>query len=358
MKAIPIRIRVTLLVLGAALLTGLFVVLAGGVDSVEDTLVGEPFESFDSDIEGITGADFESSFDQVVVVVTVVLLFGLAGLTWFALGRALSPVVAIADQVDRIGAENLNQRVPVPAADDELRRLAETMNLMLDRLEQSDVAQRRFVSDASHELRSPITAIRATLEVASANPSTADWDQTAQVLQEENDRLASLVDDLLLLARMDEQPPWVGFGGQVDLEEICLAEAERPRAVPVAVRVDAPARVNGDGRMLTRAIRNLVDNAAAHAKTQVWIEIGQRSNHALVRVRDDGPGVPAHMADQIFERFVRVDESRVRGGSGGAGLGLAIARGITDRHGGYLTLLQGSRPGATFELELPMSYPQ
>lgn len=357
MRSVPLRVRVTLLVLGAALLTGLLVVLSGGVESVEDSFVRETLESTEGELDGAVGVDVDTSFDEVAVVFGALLLVGLTALTWFVLGKALSPVEAIADQVDRIGAGNLDQRVPVPEADDELRRLAETMNRMLDRLEQSDDSQRRFVSDASHELRSPITAIRATMEVAAANPDDADWQHTAEVVQEENDRLAALVDDLLLLARMDEQSAGGSISRmeEVDLEEICLEEAARPRPVEVSVRVVTPARVAGSAKMLTRAVRNLVDNAAAHAVANVWLEIEQTETAAHVRVRDDGPGVAPEVAEQIFERFVRVDESRVRDGTGGAGLGLAIARHIAEIHGGQLVLEPSDGAGACFVMTLPTS---
>ncbi len=300
--------------------------------------------------------EISSGIEDLALIVLPLLLVIIGAITWFSLGRALSPVQGMIDQVDEIGVDSLDHRVPVPEADDELKHLATTMNQMLDRLQGANERQRQFISDASHELRSPITATGATLEVARSNPDEADWEHVAAVVDEENTRLASLVDDLLLLARMDESAGSNPSSGdwQVDLEEICLAEADRPHPVDVNVKVIEPVRVAGNVSTLTRAIRNLVDNAAAHAATGVRIEVGHRGPEAIVRVHDDGPGVPPEYADKIFERFVRADESRVRNGTGGAGLGLAIARRVAHNHGGRLDLvpaIEGS--GATFELGLP-----
>ncbi len=322
---------------------------------VTDQSGNELLVRYEADVFATSTVEVTSGFEDLALIALPVLLIALGAITWLALGRALSPVAAMIDQVDNIGADSLHQRVEVPAAEDELKRLATTMNQMLDRLQGASERQRQFISDASHELRSPITATGATLEVARTNPDDADWEHVAAVVDEENGRLASLVDDLLVLARMDEHASRDGQGWTVDLEEICLAEADRPHHVEVAVRVIEPVRVTGNGAMLTRAIRNLVDNAAAHAATSVQIEVGHRGSEAIVRVHDDGPGVPPEFADKIFERFVRVDESRARGGSGGAGLGLAIARSVAQNHGGRLELVRGSENGATFELGLPRS---
>jgi signal transduction histidine kinase len=307
---------------------------------------------FETDIFAANEVEISSGFDELAIVVLPLLLLGLGVITWFSLARALRPVEAMIDQVDGIGANSLDQRIPIPPADDELKHLATTMNRMLDRLQRASDSQRQFISDASHELRSPITATGATLEVARSNPDEADWEHVAAVVEEENARLANLVDDLLILARLDEEGAG-GTNGTVDLEEVCLAEAERPHPVEVAVRVIAPARVNGNLSNLTRAIRNLVENAAAHAETLVRLEVDGSGDLAHVRVIDDGPGVPPEFAEKIFERFVRVDSSRSRDEHGGAGLGLAICRRIAESHGGTLELVQGVGEGTTFELVLP-----
>ena len=292
------------------------------------------------------------------VVIAGVLTAILTGITWFTLRRAMRPVELIIDRVAGIEADSLDQRVPVPKAKDELHRLANTMNRMLDRLERSRDGQRRFISDASHELRSPITATQATLEVARANPDDTDWDTVAEVLTEENDRLANLVDDLLVLARLDEQPG-TDAGVPIDVDELCLTEAARPHPVPVSVRIEQPARVIGRLSLLTRALRNLVDNAASHASSavEIVVDVEHRPHGpaAVVRVIDDGPGVNPAESELIFERFARVDSARSRPeGRGGAGLGLAIVREVAIIHGGTCVVDPTASDGACFVLTLPV----
>lgn len=300
-----------------------------------------------------------STADDLAPVVAIALLAMFIGaITWFALGRTLDPVKAMIDEVDHIGDRNLDHRITVPRANDELQQLAHTMNRMLDRLLDSRNRQRRFVSDASHELRSPITAVQATLEVAMANPDDADWRQVAGVVNEENSRLGSLVDDLLLLARLDEDPD-AEVMMAVDLDEVCLVEAERSRKVPVHVQVHSPARVNGSLSMLTRAVRNLIDNAAEHAKTTVDVEVVAIEKQdgawqALVSVSDDGPGILPEDRAVVFERFTRLDEARSRSVGGGAGLGLAIVAGIAEAYGGEVTVQESPTNGARFVLSLPI----
>jgi len=324
-----------------------------------DEAGGSTLIRLETDIFAASENDLTTGTGNLVILILPFLLLGLGMLTWFLIGRVFSPVDAMRAQVDRIGAGSLDQRVPVPEANDELRQLAETMNQMLDRLQQANESQRRFISDASHELRSPIAATGATLELANANPSRTDWPEVAAVIEEENARLARLVDDLLLLAAMDEnaqsgrQRSW----STVDLDEICLTEAERSHPVDVTVHVASPARVTGYLPGLTRAVRNLVDNAAAHAVSAVRVEVATDGPEAVVRVIDDGAGIDPEFTERIFERFFRIDESRARtgegGGGGGAGLGLAIARQVADRHDGMLTVVDSTGPGAAFELRLP-----
>ncbi len=274
--------------------------------------------------------------------------------TWLIVGRALKPVDAMADRVDQIGTDNLEERVPEPNGRDELRHLAQTMNAMLERLQTSRDVQRRFVSDASHELRSPISATLATLEVALETPDSTDWQEAAGVAFDENVRLAGLVDDLLLSAQLEEgatQPR----RQPVDLEEICLEEAERARQVDVTLKIRHPARVQGDPLQLERAIRNLVDNAATHATNLVGIVVDVIDDRAVVEVVDDGPGVPAAEQDRIFDRFHRLDQSRARNTKrGGAGLGLAITQQVAAAHGGTVTVADADPTGARFVFTIPL----
>lgn len=276
--------------------------------------------------------------------------------TWLGVGRALAPVERIRRRVATIGAGDLSKRVPVSAAQDEVHRLGETMNSMLDRLEGAAGRQRRFVADASHELRSPLANIQASLEVALARHDLDLWQETGQDLQSENDRILHLVEDLLLLARLDGRIPVAQ--DEVDLDDVVHAEADRLRrhaAVTVHVLPLPALRVHGDGARLAQVVGNLADNAARHAASTVSLSLRRHGDLAVVQVADDGPGVPPEDRIRIFDRFTRLDEARARDG-GGSGLGLAISREIVRAHGGSLTLLpEETQPGAIFEVRLPLA---
>ena len=276
--------------------------------------------------------------------------------TWLGVGRALAPVERIRRRVATIGAGDLSKRVPLSSARDEVHRLAETMNSMLERLEASAGRQRRFVADASHELRSPLANIQASLEVALSRRDLALWQETGQDLQAEYARIQHLVEDLLLLARLDGRIPLAQ--DEVDLDDVVHQEAERLRRhAPLAVHVaPLPAvRVLGDGARLAQVVGNLADNAARHAATTVSLSLQRDGDVAVVQVADDGPGVPPEDRTRIFDRFTRLDGARARD-SGGSGLGLAISQEIAQAHGGSLALLPGqARTGAVFELRLPVA---
>jgi signal transduction histidine kinase len=282
----------------------------------------------------------------------------LAGLLWWAVGRALRPVEAIRARVDRITGTDLDQRVPEPATADEIARLARTMNAMLARLQESAERQRRFVADASHELRSPLARMRTELEVDRAHPGSADPAGTAASVLTETVSLQRLVDDLLLLARGDAHALAQGGRLPVDLDELAERLVRQVRG-DGGVRIDArgvrPAQVTGDRAQLQRAVANLLDNAVRHARTEVVVTVRETGDgHAEVVVGDDGPGVPPEQRERVFERFTRLDDARTAG-TGGAGLGLAIARDIAERHGGTLTLTSGESSGARFVLRLSVA---
>lgn len=287
-----------------------------------------------------------------VAIPAVVLL--LAGLLWLLVGRTLSPVEAIRAQVAAISGSDLDRRVPVPDSDDEVARLAQTMNAMLDRVEAAAMRQRQFVADASHELRSPLTRIRSELEVDLAHPDGADPDATHRSVLEEAAGLQRLVEDLLHLARSDAGAT-VLRAEPVDLDDIVLREARALRAegrVTVDVAGVSAAQVVGDAVQLARAVGNLASNAARHAAGRVTFTVAGHRGVAEVTVADDGPGIPPDQQDRVFERFTRLDEARE--GAGGTGLGLAIARDVIVRHGGTLRLDGEHRPGARFVIALPL----
>ena len=281
-----------------------------------------------------------------------VLLVLVAGTTWIVAGRALRPVERIRAQVAAISADELARRVPEPAGEDEIAHLARTMNAMLDRLERAQDRQRRFVSDASHELRSPIATIRHQLEVARAHPEAVRIDDLTNELLTEDRRMADVVDDLLLLARADEDILRAGRR-RVDVDDLLLAEATRLRQrgkVSVDTTAISAGRVLGDRAQLARLVRNLVDNAKRHAASTVSLELEASSETVRLTVADDGAGVPVADRERIFERFTRLDDARARD-SGGAGLGLAIVAEVARAHGGSVRI-EGDG-GARFVVTLP-----
>jgi signal transduction histidine kinase len=283
-----------------------------------------------------------------------VLLLVVAVTTWIVTGRALQPVDAIRREVDAITDTELDRRVPTPGGRDEIARLARTMNAMLDRLEAGRDRTRRFVSDASHELRSPIATIRHELEVAQSDPSAVDVPALAARLLAEDLRMQALVEDLLLLARSDEGS-LASVRRPVDVDDLVLAEATRLRSLG-AVHVDASAvaagQVLGDAGQLGRVVRNLADNAARHAGSTVCLGVAVADSTVRFWVADDGPGIPVADRERVFERFARLDQSRARG-TGGYGLGLAIAADVVRAHGGRIGVTDGPDGGAQVVVELP-----
>nr|WP_235483319.1 HAMP domain-containing sensor histidine kinase [Leifsonia sp. Leaf325] len=288
-----------------------------------------------------------------VAVPLLVLLVGAT--TWVVVGRALTPVTRIGTEVESITADRLDRRVPVPSSGDEIAALAVTMNGMLARLEASAQAQRAFVSDASHELRSPLATIRQHAELSQAHPEATSVEELAGVVHEEGLRLQGLVDALLLLARLDEGAAIMHE--LVDLDDIALAELSRLRASGIVVDGSGvgPAQVNGDRRVLGQLVRNLADNAARHAHGRVAIGVGHSDGMAVFTVEDDGDGVPADQRERVFERFVRLDEARSRD-AGGSGLGLPIVRAIAEALGGRVAVDASRWGGARFTVTLPLAY--
>ena len=287
----------------------------------------------------------------------------LAVLVWFLVGRTLRPVEAIRREVATIDGD-LHHRVPVPATGDEVSRLATTMNDMLDRIEDATERQARFVADAAHELRSPLTRIRSELEVDQAHPATADPAATNHSVLEETTAMQQLVDDLLLLAQSDAGQPL--RREPVDLAEIVHDHARRARASGRTVDEHIEhVEVAGSPRDLDRAIGNVIANAGRFARTRVAVSIdvevdgdgdgtGGGPGSAVVRVDDDGPGIPEPDRSRVFDRFTRLDEARAAG-TGGTGLGLSITSEVVVRHGGNITVEDSPLGGARFEVRLPLA---
>ncbi|QTJ71039.1 HAMP domain-containing histidine kinase (plasmid) [Rhodococcus sp. ZPP] len=308
----------------------------------------------------VTGADREP-VEGVLATVAALLAIGApivvgfaAAATYRLIGAALRPVERIRARVAAISTDQLDERVPVPAARDEIADLAVTMNSMLARLEAGHLAQRRFVSDASHELRSPLATITAALELAQSRPDLIDTALVDESLLPEARRMHALLEDLLLLARADEDS-LTHLRVDVDIDDLILAERARLRGLPgiaVAAAVD-PVRVAGDPEQLARLVRNLVDNAVRHAHTRIALACRRCEGSAVIEVVDDGPGIAPADRARIFERFVRLDTPRTRA-SGGSGLGLAIAAEIVAAHHGSIEVRDHEGGGAHFVVTLPI----
>jgi len=324
-----------------------FRILAVGVDTVGGRRIVVVAQSLQPVIESAEVMTETLAWGMPVLVVVV----GLA--TFMFVGRSLRPVESMRRRVATITAQQLHSRVPVPRARDEIAALAETMNAMLDRLEAAADAQRRFVADASHELRSPLTTVQVGLDYL-ATQHIADAGPQLQRLRAETERLGHLVADLLLLARVDEN----GLAPRhddVDLDDLTYAERDRLRARHPDLRVVAavePVRVRGDAGRLERALRNLGDNAARHASSQVTLTAWTDAGGAHLTVDDDGPGIAPADRLRVFERFVRLDGSRARE-DGGSGLGLPISKEIVAGHGGGIRV-EESEGGARFHIRLPL----
>ncbi|WP_406817526.1 ATP-binding protein [Mycobacterium sp. M23085] len=278
-----------------------------------------------------------------------------AGATYWLVRRSLQSVDAIRTRVADISTSDLGERVPVPDTHDEIAALAVTMNEMLSRLEAGHLAQQRFVGDASHELRNPLTTIISGLEVAEAHPDLLDAELAVNTLLPEAQRMHTLIEDLLLLARADEQR-LVRHREEIGLDELAEAEVARVRRdARCAIHTDTrPVQLDADPVAMSRMVRNLVDNAVRHAVSCVTIEVGGQDGTAILTVTDDGPGIDPPDRDRVFERFVRLDSDRARSG-GGTGLGLAIVAEVVAAHGGSVTIDDPPGGGTQMIVTLPVS---
>lgn len=322
-----------------------FRVLTRPVDKGRTLVVAKNLDDVDESVQVLT--------TSLVVAIPIAIAL-LAGLLWWLTGRVLRPVERIRAEAASIRGTELHRRLPEPATSDEIARLAHTMNAMLQRIEQATERQRQFVADASHELRSPLTRIRAELEVALAHPDSEPPDRRYRDLLADTERLQQLVDDLLFLARSESGA--LGAPAEpVDLDDLVLDEAkvlrERGR-VRVDVGAVSAARVLGDARQLARMVRNLASNAERFARSRVVFELAERGAASELVVADDGPGIPEQHHAAVFTRFTRLDPARSPG-TGGVGLGLAIVHDIVARHGGSVGIASRDGEGARFVVTLP-----
>jgi signal transduction histidine kinase len=304
-------------------------------------------------------AEVDSTTDTLtsLMLIVVPILIALVALAaWYFTGRALKPVEAIRAEAEAITGSTMHRRVPEPDTDDEVGRLARTMNAMLGRLEESSQQQRRFVSDASHELRSPLASIRTNLEVALRRSNTADWPAVASRVLAEDERMEDTVSELLDLARLDEAPGGTPVSSlpEVDLDELVHDETVRAHRVLLNTTRVSAGRVHGRREQLTRVVRNLLDNADRHAQTMVAIELHNDSDTGIVElvVDDDGPGIAPEDRERVFDRFTRLDDGRARD-AGGLGLGLSMVKAIVEQHDGTVTIGDAPLGGARITVALP-----
>ncbi|MGI8869211.1 MAG: ATP-binding protein [Mycobacteriales bacterium] len=288
-------------------------------------------------------------------------------LAWYVVGRTLRPVESLragAAAISGTRPSGTARRLPVPAGEDEIHRLAATLNDMLARLDAASARQRGFIADAAHELRSPLASLRTQLEVAQHVGPRADWSSTADGALVDIDRLTRLVDDLLLLARLDEA------GARRHRERTDLGAlvsevaASYPADTPLWVSAPGAVTVDADPDALARIVRNLVDNAVRHARSRVDIAVtasgvpGRAPDVATLSITDDGPGIAAADRERVFDRFARLDEARARD-SGGTGLGLPIVRELIRSHGGTLRIADAvpgaDYPGLRVQVRLPVA---
>ncbi len=294
-------------------------------------------------------SQIKQTFAWLLAIGVPVLLVLACGTVWLVTGHALRPVEQIRAAVTAITSADLSQRVPEPGTDDEISRLARTMNDMLARLDDAAARQRRFVADASHELRSPLTAIRTGLEVGLAHPDRAPWPEIAHRAVRQSQRLEQLIAGLLVLAKADAHE-LAARRQPVDLAALLadLRAATPAPGISIDLAVPPGTTTTGNPEDLSRMFRNLLDNAVRYARHRVLVTVritgAARPDGVVVEIADDGPGIPAEERERVFGRFVRLDASREQA-SGSAGLGLAIAREIATAHGATIVLTEAPGGG-------------
>jgi signal transduction histidine kinase len=323
---------------------------------IRATVGGRPVTIVAGTGTGLLNQVNEQAAHELLLGVPIILLLA-GGAVWLIAGRALRPVEEIRHAVTEITSADLTRRVPEPGTDDEVGKLAITMNDMLARLEESAQRQRRFVADASHELRSPLAAIRTTLEVGLAHPDTAPWPTIAKRAAQQTQRLEDLTQQLLVLAKADDRQ-LAAAAKPVDVARMLDEIRATTSTGGVRIALDAVPDIGivGDQNHVERLFRNIVDNAVRYADSVVEITTMTGSATIRVAIDDDGPGIPPADRERVFNRFVRLDDSRDRH-TGNSGLGLAIAREIVTAHRGRIAISQSPLGGARVTVELPREPP-
>jgi heavy metal sensor kinase len=302
--------------------------------------------------------------EHTTVMNTVRITIALAALAalaavWLIVRPALHPLSEMADSADAIDREHLDTRLPVPAPPDELQRLATAFNSVLDRLSESITSQRRFMADASHELRTPVTVARTAAQVTLSSPvrTESEYREALEIVEVQTGRLTQIVDDLFLLALADTD------GQDVEMRECylddvvstCVRDAgilAKARRITITDELVNDVAIRGDEELLRRMVMNLLDNAVRYGPegSQVRVSVSRNNGCATLTVEDSGPGIPESDRERVFERFVRLDTART---AAGGGLGLPIARWIAEQHHGSLHLEPSAR-GCRFVGTLPI----
>lgn len=295
-------------------------------------------------------------FNIVLLVVMISIIAAGGFITWLALGRALKPVKSLSEEIGGISENDLSQRITDFKAGDEINRLADSFNHMLERLDRAFAGQKGFASAAAHELKTPLSAIKANIEVLEMEerPNAEEYAQTVEVVKKQTGRMIALVDELLELAADKQQTV-----EKLDVAAVVreAAEALAHEAAKQNTKIDTQAEedchATANRELLLRATENLISNAIKYGKRGGTVNVRTRKTNdgTVITVTDDGPGVPEEYRESIFEPFFRVDASRSRR-AGGAGLGLAIAKDALARQGGTLVYEENPTGGSIFKITL------
>lgn len=382
MRTIRVRLALTtslwLSAVSAVILAGVYFALTVTIDAApldpvtvkkfdrksDGTMVYRVGESFQAaDLESVQHAVNHSTLESLrnysLLALGVIFLVSLI-VGWFVAGRLLRPVGEITATANRLSASDLSQRINATGPKDELRTLADTIDGMLDRLDEAFRAERALVEDVSHELRNPVAVVQANVEAVLANPHATAEERThaLAVISRATTRMSRLLEDLLATARRrsgsfaDKKVDLSGFVGEV-VDEHRLLAAERP--LRITTRLSAGPVVYADPESLARALANLLSNAIrlAPSNSELMIGSGSTAGWAWIAVRDEGPGIAEDDQQRVFDRFRQGGTAAERRGGRGSGLGLAIARQIVESHEGKMALFSTLGAGSTFVIWLP-----
>ena len=309
---------------------------------------------------------------QLIILLALGIPFTLVAASaggWFLASSALNPIDRITRAADQISAQDLHQRLNLNLPNDEVGRLAGTFDKMLARLENAFERQKRFIADASHEMRTPLTILKGDVEVALNRPrSVAEYQETLVMVNDTTDRLSALVEELFVLARADNKQIPLQIK-RFNLPSLLMQDVSKllPRAIrqEVALNLDSPDElpIQADPAKLSRLFINLIDNAIKYSNPgdAVTVTVATQAGYAFVAVTDTGPGIPPEHLPYLFERFYRIDKARSRSttdaNGSGAGLGLSIAQWLAELHGGRIEVTSYPDQGSTFTVWLPLEQP-